>query len=110
MTRILGEHADPVRLHLDEASTDTLTSVRAASAFFRSGGYDQLLSCTDRYHQPRVVMLFAFYGIRARPIAFYRDEERSRAYWRMRMREAAALPYDFVAGLGARARDLLHRR
>lgn len=110
MARILAEHADPARLHLDEASTDTLTSVRAAAAFFRAGGYDQCLTCTDRYHQPRIVMLFAFYGIRARPITFYRDEERSRAYWRMRAREAAALPYDFVAGLSARARDLLGRR
>ena len=110
MARILAEHADPARLHLDEASTDTLTSVRAAAAFFKAGGYDRCLTCTDRYHQPRIVMLFAFYGIRARPITFYREEERTRAYWRMRAREAAALPYDFVAGLGARARDLLRRR
>ena len=110
MARILGEHIDSSRLYLDEASTDTLTSVRAATAYFRAGGYDQCLSCTDRYHQARIRMLFAFYGIHARPIMFYRDDVRTRAWWRMRAREGAALPYDFVAGLGARARDLLRRR
>ncbi|MEG3088437.1 YdcF family protein [Sphingomonas sp. PB4P5] len=110
MAAILAEHIDPARLHLDEVSIDTLTSVRAAAAFFRKGGYDHCLTCTDRYHQARIRMLFAFYGIYARPIMFYRDEERTKAWWRMRAREGAALPYDFVAGLGARARDLLRRR
>lgn len=110
MAEILGKTVAADRLHLDEVSTDTLTSVRAAAAFFRAGGYDQCLSCTDRYHQARIRMLFAFYGIYARPIMFYRDDVRTPAWWRMRAREGAALPYDFVAGLGARARDLLRRR
>jgi uncharacterized SAM-binding protein YcdF (DUF218 family) len=110
MAGILAEHIDPARLHLDEVSTDTLTSVRAAAAFFRAHGYDRCLTCTDRYHQARIRMLFAFYGIYARPIMFYRDDVRTKSWWRMRVREGAALPYDFVAGLGARARDLLRRR
>ena len=109
MARILAETVDRARLHLDEASTDTLTSVRAAAAFFRAGRYDACLTCTDRYHQPRIRMLFAFHGIRSRPITFYRDDVRTRAWWRMRVREGAALPYDFVAGLGARLRDVLRR-
>jgi vancomycin permeability regulator SanA len=110
MAEILAKAVDPARLHLDEESVDTLTSVRAAAAYFRAGGYDQCISCTDRYHQARTMMLFAFYGIRARPVMFYRDDVRTAAWWRMRAREGAALPYDFVAGLGARARDLLRRR
>ena len=110
MARILAEHIDPARLHLDEQSVDTLMSVRAAAAFYHAGGYDQCFSCTDRYHLARTRMLFAFYGILARPITFYRNDVLTNDWWRMRLREGAALPYDFIAGLGARARDLVRRR
>ena len=110
MAETLSRTVAPARLHLDEVSTDTLTSVQAATEMFRAGGYDECLTCTDRYHQARIRMLFAFYGIRAQPIMFYRDDIRTKAWWRMRAREAAALPYDFVAGLGARAREKLRRR
>lgn len=110
MAEILAGAIDPARLHLDERSTDTLTSVRAAASFFHQGGYKRCYSCTDRYHQARTMMLFAFHGIRARPIMFYRDDVHTPAWWHMRAREAAALPYDFVAGLSARARDLVRRR
>lgn len=95
---------DPARLHLDEASADTLASVRAATAFARANGHDACIICTDRYHLPRVRMLFALFGMSSLPIVFARDAERTPARYRLRMqlREAAALPYDLVAGLAAR--------
>lgn len=104
MARLLKDHVAPARLHLDADSRDTLETVRRASAFYREGKYRRLLVATDNYHDPRVRMLFALFGIRSRPIPFPQRGGR-RLVWRMRMREAAALPYDLVAGLGARWRD-----
>lgn len=106
MAAALRRTIDPARLHLDEASTDTLTSVRAAVAFAAANGCDRCVVCTDRYHQPRVRMLFALFGMASEPVVFSRDVARTdRSYrWKMRAREAAAIPYDLVAGLAARLR------
>ena len=89
MARLLAGHVAPGRLHLDPDSRDTLETVRAAAAF---------------YHDARVRMLFALYGLRARRIPFALRGG-GRLLWRMRLREAAALPYDLVAGVWARLRD-----
>jgi uncharacterized SAM-binding protein YcdF (DUF218 family) len=104
MAEMLAGSVSASRLHLDEASVDTLQTVRAAASFFRANGYDHCLSCTDAYHQPRVRMLFALYGIRCRPI---RLPARGARQLRLKMgvREVAALPYDLVAGIGARIKD-----
>lgn len=104
MGRLLAGQVAPERLHLDTRSRDTLETVRAAAALYRAGGFDRLIAATDNYHDPRVRMLFALYGIRSRPIPFAR-RGRKRLMWKMRLREAAALPYDLVAGTFARWRD-----
>ena len=103
MAAMLDGAVSRTRLHLDTASPDTLATVRAASAFFHSDGYDRLLIATDGYHQPRVRMLFALFGVRARAIPFPLRGS-TRLVWRMRLREVAALPYDLVAGGYARLR------
>lgn len=104
MGRLLAGQVPAERLHLDIESRDTLETVRAAAAFYRKGGFDRLIAATDNYHDPRVRMLFALYGIRSRPIPFARRGP-GRLMWRMRLREAAALPYDLLAGAAARWRD-----
>ena len=104
MARMLAGSVDPTRLHLDEESVDTLQTVRAAVRFFRAHGYRRCLSCTDSYHQPRVRMLFRLYGIDCRPIPLPRRGPR-RLRLKQLVREAAALPYDLVAGLGAVIKD-----
>ena len=104
MARLREGQVAPARLHLAPQSRDTLETVRRAAAFFRAGGYDRLIAVTDNYHDPRVRMLFALYGLRSRPVPFARRGG-PRLMWRMRLREAAALPYDLVAGLAARWRD-----
>lgn len=87
------------RLHLDEASVDTLQSVARAAQFARAHGFDRCVACTDRYHQPRVRMLFALFGMASAPILFPRTETPGNRPWlRMHLREAAAIPYDLVAG------------
>ena len=104
MGDLLRRHVAPGRLHLDTESRDTLETVRRAAAFYRAGGYRRLIAATDNYHDPRVRMLFALYGVRSRRIPFTQRGGR-RLIWRMRLREAAALPYDLVAGAAAAWRD-----
>ncbi|WP_419807702.1 YdcF family protein [Sphingomonas sp.] len=104
MGEMLAGAVAGARLHLDRESRDTLETVRAAARFFRAGGYDRLLVATDNYHDPRVRMLFALDGIHSRRIPFALRGRR-RLLWKMRAREAAALPYDLIAGLAARWRD-----
>jgi len=95
--RTIGMH----RVHLDETSRDTVDSVRVAAQFARTHGFTTCLACTHRYHQPRVRMLFAMFGVRARSLTLTsstRTRRRQRA--RMWLREAAALPYDLAAAAG----------
>lgn len=108
MAALLAPQLGADRLHLDEDSVDTLQSVRAAARFMRARGLRRCWSCTDGYHQPRVRMLFALYGIRARAIPFTIRGTR-RAVARMHAREALALPYDLVAGGSAALRDRWRR-
>ncbi len=103
MARALAPTIAPERVHLDEISQDTLQSVVAAVAVARARGYRACLSCTDSYHQPRVLMLFALFGMPCSAIRFARDGS-SRYQARMWAREALALPYDLVAGLNQRIR------
>ena len=101
MERLLAGAVPAARMILDEASRDTLQSVRAAVRVFRAGGYSVLLACTDGYHQPRVRLLFALFGLRSRPVSPPRGGP-ARLHWRMVAREAAAFPYDALAGAWAR--------
>ncbi|MGI4731919.1 MAG: YdcF family protein [Janthinobacterium lividum] len=100
MARMLGGSVSAGRLHLDEASRDTLETVRAATAYARGHGIGAVVSCTDSYHQPRVRMLFAIHGLRCSALRLPRRGSRG-AQWRMRLREVAAIPYDLVAGTAA---------
>ena len=104
MARMLAGSVSASRLHLDEASRDTLETVRAASTYARAHGLTAVQSCTDGYHQPRVRMLFTLQGLRCTALPLPRRGSR-RAQWRMRLREAAAIPYDLVAGAAAAWRD-----
>ena len=89
----------------DTESGDTLQSVRAASAWLRKRGLRRCRSCSDAYHQPRIIMLFRLHGIRATAIAVPAGPNR-RLHRRMVRRELAAIPYDLMAGLGSRLRGL----
>ncbi len=100
MADLLRGNVSAERLILDEASDDTLQSVRAAATHARKHGYAAILSCTDAYHQPRVRMLFWMLGFNARPVRLPARGPRELRL-KMWLREGVAIPYDFVAGLWA---------
>ena len=103
MARLLVPALAPERLIVDTRSLDTLQSVRAAAAWLKVHGQRRCRSCSDTYHQARIRMLFRLHGIRARPIAMPATHNRQ-LYRRMMLREAAAIPYDLIAGIGSRLR------
>lgn len=100
MAELLAGAIAPDRLILDEASADTLQTVRAAAAYARHHGYAAVRSCTDAYHQPRVRMLFGLMGFASRPVRMVARGPRP-LQAKMWTREMAAIPYDMVAGLHA---------
>lgn len=101
MASLLSGTIHPDRLTLDEVSRDTLQTVKAAAAWARAHGWSDILVCTDAYHQLRVRMLFRLMGLRARPLRLVARGPR-RLIWKMWLREGAAIPYDFIAGIATR--------
>lgn len=104
--RELSADIDPARLILDEASRDTLQTVLAATRFWRKEALGPVYVCTDRYHVPRTRMLFRMAGVSSRAVAMppERDNVPREQRRRNHFREAAAIPYDFVAMLFTRRR------
>lgn len=109
MAALLAGTISAKRLTLDEVSSDTLQTVRAAAAYARAHCYPSILTCTDAYHQPRVRMLFRLMGFPSRPV---RLAPRGRKQLRVTMwlRECAAIPYDLVAAVAAAIRDRFEAR
>lgn len=106
MAELLHGTVSSDRLILDEISADTLQTVRAAASYARRNGYAAIQTCTDAYHQPRVRMLFGMMGFASRPVRMVARGPKQLQV-KMWAREAAAIPYDMVAGLNA---VLRHRR
>ena len=98
----------PERLVLDEASVDTLQSVIAAARLVRLRGLGGCIACSDRYHIPRIRLLLGALGVASAPgpLAPGRAGVGWRAWAFMRLREAAAIPYDLAIVL-VRRRALL---
>lgn len=105
MARLLVPALAPERLILDTKSADTLQSVRAAAAWLKAHGQRRCRSCSDDYHQPRIRMLFRLHGILAAPVAMPAAHNQ-RLHRKMIVREAAAIPYDLIAGIGSRLRGV----
>ena len=100
MARELAGVVAESRLVLDERSRDTLQTVRAATRYARASGFDEISFSTDRYHQPRVRMLFRCFGMKSRALHFAHGH-----HWTPVLREVAAYPYDLVAGYWAASRE-----
>lgn len=94
MARLLRQHgvgAD--RIIVEDAGTDTLSSVRAVRRLMQAHGLrGRVYAATNRYHLPRCLVLLWLAGYHARPCPPPPPPARRRWYWRLR--EIPALPYD----------------
>lgn len=99
-----AQGVDPARIVLDEESRDTLQSVLAAARFLKTRRLARCVVCSDGYHIPRIRLLLAVLGVAT---AVPRGAAGSlRAWWRMTLREALAIPYDLAIVLWKRRRLL----
>jgi vancomycin permeability regulator SanA len=92
---------------LDEASHDTLSSVRNCARILHTlPGIGNVVICSDAYHLPRCRWLFYLYGIptRAGQVASGYFRRRPLCWTYYCLREIAALPLDTVLVLMSRIR------
>ncbi len=92
------------RLILDEASLDTLQTVVAAARVIAQRSLPGAIVCTDSYHTPRTRLIFAALGVPTLDGSVKAGPRQMGwpAWWRMRLREIPAIPYDWVLGLTKR--------
>ena len=96
----------PERLILDEQSLDTLQTVIAAAREIGRRGLPGAIVCTDSYHTPRTRLIFAALGVRSLDGSVKAGPRQMGwpAWWRMRLREVPAIPYDWILALTKRRR------
>ncbi len=103
MSRLLQEAGVPEKcIVLDEASTDTLQSVRNCARIIKSmGSPGAVIVCSDVYHIPRCRWLFKLYGISTSSgkVASGRGENKARRWCYYYLRELAALPWDTIMAI-----------
>jgi uncharacterized SAM-binding protein YcdF (DUF218 family) len=94
------------RLILDEDSLDTLQTVVAAACLIGQRRLALAVVCTDSYHAPRTRLIFAALGVASLDGSVEAGPRQMGwpAWWRMRLREAPAIPYDGVLALTKRRR------
>lgn len=94
MAAMLRDHGVPAaQIQMEETATDTLSSA-VACARMLAGAPGPVQVASSGYHQRRCVMLLRMAGIRATPCP---PPPPGSWVWYWRLRECAALPYDFVA-------------
>ena len=92
------------RLVLDEQSLDTLQTVVAAAREIGQRNLAGAIVCTDSYHTLRTRLIFSALGV-ASVAGCVKAGPRQMgwpAWWRMRLREVPAIPYDWVLALTKR--------
>ncbi len=103
MSALLREAGVPEKnILLDEASGDTLQSIRNSVLILRSlPGFAEVVVCSDVYHIPRCRWLFRLYGIstRAGQVPSGRSENKALRWWYYYLREIAAVPWDTLVVL-----------
>ena len=91
----------------EATATDTFSSALACTHLLRARGHrGPVLAASSAYHLPRCVLLLRLAGWKARacPPPPFPAAARLGKRWYWRLREAAALPYDALLMLWARAR------
>jgi len=92
----------PSNILLDEASDDTLSSVRNCVRVLESlPSVGEVIVCSDVYHIPRCRWLFRLFGIstRAGQVASGRSQNTLVRWSYYYLRESAALPWDTLIAI-----------
>jgi vancomycin permeability regulator SanA len=109
MAGLLQEAGIPAeRILFDEASTDTLESIRNCTDILRNlPKFDKVIVCSDVYHIPRCRWLFKLYGIATCPgmVASGRSQNTVARWLYYHLRECAAIPWDTLLALMSRGRQ-----
>jgi vancomycin permeability regulator SanA len=85
------------RILLDEASTDTLESVRNCARILKAlPEFGDVIVCSDIYHIPRCRWLFKLYGVStiSGKVASGRSQNKASRWLYYYLREWAATPWD----------------
>lgn len=92
------------RLILDEYSLDTLQTVVAAARVIAQRDLPGAIVCTDSYHTPRTRLIFTALGVPSLDGSVKAGPGQMGwpAWWRMRLREVPAIPYDGILALTKR--------
>lgn len=92
------------RLILDEDSLDTLQTVVAAAREIGLRRLSGAIVCSDSYHTPRARLIFAALSVPSLDGSVKSGPRQMGwpAWWRMRLREIPAIPYDVVLALTKR--------
>jgi vancomycin permeability regulator SanA len=96
------------RVLLDEASTDTLESVRNCSGILKAlPKFGDVIVCSDTYHIPRCRWLFKLYGVSTLPgeVASGRTQNKASRWLYYYLREWAATPWDTLMVLVSKLRS-----
>jgi vancomycin permeability regulator SanA len=90
------------RILLDEASADTLESIRNCTRILRAlPKFGDVIVCSDIYHIPRCRWLFKLYGITALPgkVASGRSQNKASRWLYYQLREWVAVPWDTLMAI-----------
>ena len=103
MSRLLQESGVPAQsILLEEASHDTLQSVRNCSRILHSmSGFSQVVVCSDVYHIPRCRWLLKLYGIPSLPgeVSSGKAQNKAWRWWYYCLRELPGLVWDTLVVL-----------
>lgn len=102
--RLIAGGVAAERLTLDEESLDTLQTAVAAAREIGRRGLACAIVCTDSYHTPRTRLIFAALGVPSLDGSVKSGPRQMGwpAWWKMRLREIPAIPYDGVLALTKR--------
>ena len=100
---LLAKGVAPERLILDEKSLSTLDNVAATAAQVHAGRHPFVVACSDGYHLPRIRLLLALHGVKARPW-LCRERAPLGHGVALGLRECLAVPHNLAHAVARRRR------
>ncbi|KIL98582.1 Protein of unknown function DUF218 [Paramagnetospirillum magnetotacticum MS-1] len=87
---------DPDRLHVEDASRNTIGNALMSRPMIEARGWTRLLIITDACHMARALYIFHRLGLKARPAAAWPETNPGPEWYMAWLREAFALPWTVI--------------